>query len=451
MNAPLGDGPAGGPTGGGPARPAVRRTMSERTLAAGRESLSGRRRGLRAFLPFVGPAVMASVAYVDPGNFATNIQAGSQFGYLLLWVVVAANLIAMLYQGLSAKLGIVTGRSLAELCREELPRGLVIAMWLASEIAAMATDLAEFLGASIGLSLLFGLPLMACLCATAVATYAMLTMQGRGFRPIEYLIGGFVTAIGLCYLIEMLVAHIDWTSFALGSVTPAFAGPESVTIAVGIVGATVMPHAIYLHSALTRDRVPTHTDADRRTILRYSKREVVIALGIAGLINMAMVAVAAAAFHQGHSDIAEIETAYRTLIPLLGGGAAGVFMVSLLASGFSSSVVGTIAAQGIMQDFVHFRIPLWLRRVVTMAPAFVVVAMGVGATEALVLSQVVLSLVLPIPMIALLWLTARRDIMGSFVSGPLTRLASIVATVLVLSMNTVLLLQQAGVTIPGLG
>jgi manganese transport protein len=430
---------------------AKRLNLSERTVAAGLESLSGKRRGVRGFLPFVGPAVIASIAYVDPGNFATNIQAGSKFGYMLLWVVVMANLVAMLFQGLSAKLGIVTGRSLAEMCRERLPRGVSLAMWGASEIAAMATDLAEFLGAAIGLSLLFGLPLMASLAITGIATYAMLTLQGRGFRPIEYLIGGFVSAIGLCYIAELFIAKLDWGQFAYHSVIPQFAGAESVTIAVGIVGATVMPHAIYLHSSLTKDRVPSNSDADRRKILRYSRIEVVIALGVAGLINMAMVAMAAAAFHDGHSDVGEIETAYRTLIPLLGAGAAGVFMISLLASGFSSSVVGTMAGQGIMQDFVGWRIPLWVRRLVTMIPAFVVVALGVGATEALVVSQVVLSLVLPIPMIALLWLTGRRDVMGGFVNSTLTKAALVGATCLVLTLNAILLLQTVGVAIPGLG
>ncbi len=429
----------------------LRANLSQRTAAAGREALTGQRRGLRAFLPFVGPAVIASIAYVDPGNFATNIQAGAQFGYLLLWVVVLANLVAMLFQGQSAKLGIVTGLSLAELCRLHLPRGVVIAMWLASEVAAMATDLAEFLGASIGLSLLFGLPLLVCLVITGAATYAMLTLQGRGFRPIEFVIGGFVAAIGLCYLVELAIAPLDWGQFAFHSVVPHLAGPASVTIAVGIVGATVMPHAIYLHSNLTKDRVPSHSDADRRIVLRYSTREVLIALSVAGLINMAMVATAAAAFHGDHSDVAEIETAYRTLIPLLGAGAAGVFMVSLLASGFSSSVVGTMAGQGIMRDFTTWRSPLWLRRLVTMVPAFVVVAMGVGATEALVVSQVILSLVLPIPMIALLWFTSRRSVMGTFTDGVFTRGVMIVATVAVLAMNAVLLLQQAGVAIPGLG
>ena len=332
---------------------------TDRTVAAGREVIVGQRRGFRALAPFAGPAIVASIAYMDPGNFATNIEAGSRYGYLLLWVVVLANVTAMLFQGLSAKLGIVTGKSLAEQCRDHFPRPVVYAMWGASEIAAMATDLAEFLGAAIGLSLLFGLPLLWSLAIVGVATYAMLTLQGSGFRPIEILIAGFVGVIGVSYLIELVIAPPDWRAFAFHSVVPGLAGPHSVTLAVGIVGATVMPHAIYLHSSLTKDRVPVHDNAERHRVLRYSNMEVLIALGLAGLVNMAMIAMAAAVFHDGvHNDVAEIETAYRTLIPLMGAGAAGVFMVSLLASGFSSSVVGTMAGQGIMQDFVHFTIPL---------------------------------------------------------------------------------------------
>ena len=313
-------------------------------------------------LPFAGPAVIASIAYMDPGNFATNIQGGAQFGYLLLWVVVLANLVAMLFQALSAKVGIVTGQSLAGLCRRHFPRPVVLAMWVVSEIAAMATDLAESLGAAIGLSLLFGLPLLAGLLITFVATYAMLLLQGGGFRPIELVISVFIGAIGLCYLIELLIAPPDWGAFAFHSVVPLLAGPDSVTLAVGIIGATVMPHAIYLHSSLTQGRMPAANDADRRRILGYSNREVLLALGVAGLVNMAMLAMAARVFHEGHADVATIETAYHTLVPLLGIGAGAVFMVSLLASGFSSSVVGTMAGQVIMQDFVGFRIPLWLRR-----------------------------------------------------------------------------------------
>ena len=337
--------------------------------------MAGRRRGLRSLLPFAGPAVIASVAYMDPGNFATNIQAGAKYNYNLLWVVVVANVIAMLFQALSAKLGIVTGRNLAELCREQFPRPLVWAMWVVSEIGAMATDLAEFLGGAIGLSLLFGMPLLAGMVITGIATYAILTLQRGGFRPIELLIGGLVGVIGASYLVELLIAPPDWSAVAFHSVVPHLDDGEAVLLAVGIVGATVMPHAIYLHSGLTQDRVLPRTDGERRRLLRFSNREVVLALGLAGLVNMAMVAMAASVFHDGvHDDVAEIGTAYRTLIPILGSGAAGVFLVSLLASGLSSSAVGTMAGQVIMQGFVGFRIPLWLRRLVTMVPSFAVVA-----------------------------------------------------------------------------
>jgi manganese transport protein len=428
-----------------------RASLSDRTVAAGREVLAGRRRGMGAFLPFAGPAVIASIAYMDPGNFATNIQGGARFGYLLLWVVVLANLVAMLFQALSAKLGIVTGQSLAQLCRAHFPRPLVYAMWVASEVAAMATDLAESLGAAIGLSLLFGLPLLVGLLITFAATYILLLLQGRGFRPIEMVIAAFIGVIAVCYLIELFVAPPDWRAFAFHAVVPGLAGPESVTLAVGIIGATVMPHAIYLHSSLTQARMPARNDAERRRIIGYSNREVLVALGVAGLVNMAMMAMAATVFHQGHADVAAIETAYHTLVPLLGIGAAAVFMTSLLASGLSSSVVGTMAGQTIMQDFVRFRIPLAVRRLATMVPALIVVAIGVDSTRALVLSQVVLSLVLPVPMIALLVLSGRRDIMGSFVSRRVTQVAALVAAVVVLALNMVLLLQTVGIPISFLG
>jgi manganese transport protein len=428
-----------------------RLSLSERTVFAGREVLAGRRRGLLTFLPFAGPAVIASVAYMDPGNFATNIQAGAKYGYHLLWVVVLANIIAMLFQALSAKLGIVTGRSLAELCRTHFPRPLVYFMWIASEIAAMATDLAEFLGAAIGLSLLFGLPLMASLVVTGIATYAMLTLQSSGFRPIEVLIGGLVGVITVSYLVELAISPPDWGAFLFHSVVPQLDGAGSVTLAVGIVGATVMPHAIYLHSGLTQDRVLPRTNGERRRLLQFSNREVVLALGLAGLVNMAMVAMAASVFHDGvHDDVAEIGTAYRTLIPILGSGAAGVFLVSLIASGLSSSAVGTMAGQVIMQGFVGFRIPLWLRRLVTMVPSFAIVAVGFDATQALVLSQVMLSLILPVPMIALLILTRRRDVMGSYANGRFTSAAATAAAAIVLVLNLLLVLQIAGVPLPAL-
>jgi manganese transport protein len=387
---------------------------------------------------------------MDPGNFATNLQAGAQYGYSLLWVVLVANVIAMLFQALSAKLGIVTSRNLAETCREYFPIPVVYAMWGISEIAAMATDLAEFLGGAIGLSLLFHLPLIDGMVVTGVVTYAILLAEKQGFRPIELIIGGLVAAIALCYVVELFMAHVAWTAAARGTFVPTLRSSQALTVAAGILGATVMPHAIYLHSGLTQNRAPVRTEEGRRKLLRFSNREVIIALTLAGLVNMAMVVMASAAFHKGHSDIAEIETAYHTLTPLLGVSAAAVFLVSLLASGVSSSVVGTMAGQMIMQGFVGFRIPVWLRRIVTMAPAFVVIALGVNATNALVYSQVVLSFALPVPMIALVIFTRRRDIMGVFANNRLVNAAAILGTAIILVLNVILILQTFGVKIPGL-
>jgi manganese transport protein len=427
-----------------------RNSLTRRAQAAAHAILTGRRHGPVAYFAFAGPAVIASIAYMDPGNFATNIQAGAKYGYSLLWVVLLANVIAMLFQALSAKLGIVTGRNLAEMCREQFAPPVVYAMWVVSEIAAMATDLAEFLGGAIGLALLFKMPLIAGMGVTAIITYAILMFEGRGFRPVELIIGGMVGIIGLCYLIEVFVAHVDWAAAAYHSFKPEIPDAEALVISVGIIGATVMPHAIYLHSGLTQTRIATANDDEKRAVVHISNWEVLIALAVAGLVNMAMVMMASGAFHAGHPDVAEIETAYHTLAPLLGIGAAGVFLLSLIASGISSSVVGTMAGQMIMQGFVGFRIPIWLRRVITMIPAFAVVAWGVNATQALVVSQVILSIALPLPMIALLMFTARPDIMGSFVNGRLTRIAAIAATVVVLALNAFLIVQTFGVAIPGL-
>ena len=412
-------------------------TLTQRTDAAMRDVLAGRPRP-RAALLFVGPAVVASIAYMDPGNFATNIQAGARYGYSLLWVVVVANVVAMLFQALSAKLGIATGRNLAELCRDSFPRPMVLAMWGASEIAAMATDLAEFLGGAIGLSLLLHLPLLVGMILTALVTYALLMLDTRGFRPMELVIGALVAVIGLCYLAELVIAPVQWGAAAAGAIVPGIPDATALTIAVGIVGATVMPHAIFLHSGLTQNRIASPTLRERRQLIRFSNREVVVALAFAGLVNMAMVIMAAAAFHLGYSDVADIGKAYATLTPLLGAAAAGVFLLSLIASGVSSSVVGTMAGQMIMQGFVGFAIPIWVRRLITMVPAFVVVAIGIDATRALVLSQVVLSLALPVPMLALLWFTSRRATMGEFVNRRGTIVAAVAAAALVLALNGVL-------------
>ncbi|SOB93937.1 Nramp family divalent metal transporter [Rhodobacter maris] len=427
------------------------RTMSGRTRATMAAVIGGERRGPLAFLAFVGPAVIASVAYMDPGNYATNIQAGAGYGYTLLWVVLVANMIAMLFQALSARLGIVTGRNLAELSRDHLPFPVVLAMWFVSEIAAMATDLAEFLGGAIGLSLLLGIPLVWGMAITAVITYAILMMERGGFRPMEIVIGALVGLIGLCYMAEILIAPIDWEAAGIGLVSPDLPDAQALTIAVGIIGATVMPHAIFLHSGLTQNRAVLHNDEERRRVVKISNTEVVVALAVAGMINMAMVMMAASAFHNGHAEVAEIETAYHTLTPLLGAAAAGAFLVSLIASGISSSVVGTMAGQLIMQGFLRFTIPLWIRRAVTMVPAFAVVLAGVNATQALVMSQVVLSIALPVPMLALLWLIRKPEVMGSFVPRQATLAVAGIGAALVLSLNFVLLASAFGFALPFLG
>ena len=432
-------------------QPPPRGRMDRGTEQAAWRSLRGAG-GRFGFLAFVGPAVVASVAYVDPGNFATNIQGGATYGYSLLWVVVLANLVAMLFQGLSARLGIVSGANLAELCRAHYPPRLVWAMWAVSEIAAMATDLAEFVGASIGLSLLLGTPLVVSMLITAVITYGILLLDRHGFRPLEIVISAMVGVIALSYLAEVIIAKLDWGEVVRGTLVPGLADGGALTLAVGIIGATVMPHAIYLHSSLTQGRIRLRDTADRDRLVRMSDREVLIALAAAGLVNMAMLSMAAAVFHAtNHADVADIATAYRTLQPLLGPAAAGFFMVALLASGLSSSVVGTLAGQVIMQGFIGFRVPLWLRRAVTMLPAFAVVLAGIDPTRALVLSQVVLSLVLPVPMIALVQLSARATVMGSWRLRGAGLGLSIFATALVLGLNLILLAQMAGLELPFLG
>ena len=411
------------------------------TELAARDALDGRRKGVQALLPFIGPALIASVGYMDPGNFATNIQAGSTYGYELLWVVLSANLIAMLFQGMSAKLGIVTGRNLAELCREQFSRRTVVGMWIASEIAAMATDIAEFLGGALGISLLFHVSLLCGLSVTGVVTFVILQLDKRGFRPLELVIAGLVAVIGLSYLCELVIAPPDWHAALFHTVVPQLPDKSAITLAVGIIGATIMPHTLYLHSGLTQNRTPARNDRERRGLLRFSNREVVIALGFAGLVNLAMVMMSASVFSRLTPGIADIGVAYHTLIPTLGMGAAGLFLVALMASGISSSVVGTMAGQVIMQGFVGFSIPVWARRLITMVPAFIV-ALSFNTMTAMILSQLVLSFVLPLPMIALVILSSRKSVMGDFVMGKGTAFAGIAATALIVLLNIVLIRQM---------
>src|SRR5512146_2168167 len=380
-------------------------------------------------LPFLGPAFIASVAYMDPGNFATNIQGGAKYGYLLVWVIVGSNLMAMLIQSLSAKLGIATGLNLAEHCRERFPRPVVIAMWLLMEGVAMATDLAEFLGAALGFYLLFDIPLLAAGILTAIVTFIILGLERYGFRPLEAVITAFVGVIAVSYVAETLIGRPDWGAIAYHAVVPQFAGTESVLLATGILGATVMPHVIFLHSALTQGRIVTRDPKQLRRLFRFELLDIAIAMGAAGLINIAMLIMAASTFYtQGLTEIGTIEEAHRTLVPLLGSASSSIFAISLLASGLSSSTVGTMAGQVIMQGFLRRHIPPWIRRLVTMLPSLAVIAIGLDPTRTLVISQVVLSFGLPFAVIPLVLFTARRDIMGVLVNHRITTiLASAVA------------------------
>jgi len=397
---------------------------------------------LARLLPFLGPAFVACVAYIDPGNFATNIQGGAEFGYMLLWVIVSSNLMAMLIQALSAKLGIASGRNLAELCRERFPRPVTLAMWVLMEVVAMATDLAEFLGAAVGFQLLFHIPLLAGALLTAITTFIILALEQRGFRSLEAVITALVGVIAVSYLIETILDRPAWALVAYHAVVPMFSGKESVLLATGILGATVMPHVIFLHSALTQHRIPTTDAGQLKQLFRFELIDVTIAMGLAGVVNAAMLIMAASTFFaQGLTHIASIEEAYRTLTPLLGSAASVVFAISLLASGLSSSAVGTMAGQVIMQGFIHRQIPIWVRRAVTMAPPIFVIALGLDPTRTLVISQVVLSFGLPFAIIPLVLFTRRADIMGPLVNRRITTIIASIVAALIVALNVYLLVQ----------
>ncbi len=420
--------------------------MSERTVSQARKSLTHTRGfSLRGVLPFLGPAFIAAVAYVDPGNFATNIQAGAEYGYTLLWVILLANVIAILLQTLSAKIGIATERNLPQLAHDYFPQWMNVPLWIVAEVAAMATDLAEFLGAAIGFNLLLHVPLFLAGLLTGVATFAILALQRFGFRPLEAVIGLLVAVIACSYLVEAFMARPDGGQIVYHTFIPQLGGASGVVLAVGILGATVMPHVIYLHSALTQSRIPAHNLREKRRIFAFERIDIWVALGIAGFVNGAMLLLAASVFHAtGHSDVATIETAYQTLTPLLGNAASWLFALALLASGLSSSTVGTMAGQVVMEGFLGWRIPIWARRLITMAPALIVIALGVDPTQTLVLSQVALSFALPFAVAPLVYFTSRKDIMGGLVNKPVTRWLAWGVTVIIVMLNLGLLAQTFG-------
>jgi manganese transport protein len=411
---------------------------------AARRSLEGRARGLSRVWPFLGPAFIAAVAYVDPGNFATNIAGGAKFGYLLLWVVLAANLIAMLVQTQSAKLGIATGKNLPELCRELFPRRASLGLWVQAEIVAMSTDIAEVVGAALGLHLLFGFPLFASGLVAGAAAFAILGLQQMGFRRLEAAITVLVGVIVLSFGLEVVYAEPSAGGIASHLTVPGFSGTESVLLATGIIGATVMPHVVYLHSALTQRRIVGRDDRERRRILRFERVDVVIAMTLAGIVNLSMMAIAASLFHDsGLTGVDTIEGAYDGLGDLISHNAAVVFGVGLLASGLASSSVGTMAGQVVMQGFIRRRIPLFLRRAITLTPALVVLGVGLNPTDALVMSQVVLSFGIPFALVPLVLIARRRDVMGSLANpGWLTALAGTLGG-LIIALNVFLLVQVA--------
>jgi manganese transport protein len=414
------------------------------TRTAGEASRILRREPTRGFrvLPFLGPAFVACVAYIDPGNFATNIAAGSKFGYTLVWVIVAANLMAMLIQTLSAKLGLATGKNLPEVCRERFSRRTSLALWLQAEAIAMATDLAEFLGAALGFHLLLGIGLFPAALLTGAAAFLILGLQRFGFRPFEAVIAVIVGVIGACYLGELFYAKPPLGTVGKHAFVPQFAGSESLLLAVGILGATVMPHVIYLHSALMQDRVNPEGDEQKRRLYKFTRIDVIIAMTIAGLINIAMLVTAASTFYKsGLLHVESLELAHKTLSGLLGGASSTLFALALLASGLSSSTVGTLAGQVVMQGFIRRRIPVWTRRLVTMVPALVVIGIGLDPSRTLVISQVILSFGIPFALIPLVMFTSKREVMGVLVNERVTTVVASVIAVAISALNVFLLVE----------
>jgi manganese transport protein len=407
---------------------------------AARRSLEGRARGMARIWPFLGPAFIAAVAYIDPGNFATNIAGGAKYGYLLLWVVLSANLIAMVVQTQSAKLGIATGKNLAELCRDRFPRPASVGMWIQAEIVAMSCDIAEVVGAALGLNLLFGIALFPAALIAGAGAFAILALQQLGYRRLEAGIAVLAGVVLVSFGFEVIDAHPDGGAVLGHLFRPGFGGTESILLASGIVGATVMPHVIYLHSALTQRRIVGRDEGERRRILAFERVDVVIAMTLAGLVNLSMMIMAAALFSGGaFSGVTTIQGAFHGLQQMVSSHAATIFGVALLASGFASSSVGTMAGQVVMQGFIRRRIPIFLRRALTLAPALVVIAIGVNPTDALVVSQVVLSFGIPFALVPLVTLTSRREVMGGLANPRWLSLLAGTLAALIIALNVFLL------------
>jgi manganese transport protein len=417
-------------------------SQSESTVKQAKAVLRGRSKksGLANILPFLGPAFIASVAYVDPGNFATNIAGGSQFGLTLLWVILASNVMAILIQSLSAKLGIASGRNLAEMCRDNFNKPFVIFLWVLMELVAIFTDLAEFLGAAIGFNLLLGIPMWIAGIITGITTFIILGLERKGFRPLEAVITSMVGVIALSYIIETIIVKPVWGQVLYHSVVPAFAGSESVLVAAGILGATVMPHAIFLHSSLTQGRVVVKKPEQLKKLFRYELVDVLVAMGMASLVNGAMLIMAATTFHaQGLTNVGTLEVAYKTLEPLMGKAASWVFGFSLLMSGLSSASVGTMAGQVMMQGFLDWEIPVWVRRLVTMVPSMIVIFLGLDPTRTLVISQVLLSFGLPFAVIPLVIFTSRKKVMGVLVNRKVTTVLAWCVAGVIVALNVYLI------------
>lgn len=411
----------------------------EKTTISAEAALRGELKGIRKYLPFLGPAFIAAVAYIDPGNFATNITAGSTYGYLLLWVIAVSNLLAVLIQSLSAKLGIATGMNLPEVARERFPKGVSVFLWIQAELVIIATDLAEFIGAALGLYLLFGIPMLPAALITAVGSFVILELQRRGYRTLEAVIAGMLFIVVLAFAFQTFLAKPDFGEVVQGIITPRFEGVDSILLAAGILGATVMPHAIYLHSSLTQRRIVGRNEEEKKRIFQFEFIDIIIAMIIAGAINMSMLIIAAALFFKKGGVVEDLDVAFTQLGDSIGPVAALSFALGLLIAGLSSSSVGTMSGDVVMQGFINMRINLYLRRAITMIPPLAIIMSGVNATHALVVSQVILSFGIAFALIPLVMFTSNRRIMGGLVNHKLTTIAAWAVAIVVILLNLFLL------------